>query len=39
MYIPQYQLENIRKILTPQKTIIIYGPRMRNGGQVLKLDI
>ena len=27
MYIPQYQLNNIRNILSPQKAVIIYGPR------------
>ncbi|MFH1553043.1 MAG: ATP-binding protein [Candidatus Omnitrophota bacterium] len=27
MYIPQYQLENLRKVVTPHKAIIIYGPR------------
>ena len=27
MYIPQKQLENLKKIIAPQKAIIIYGPR------------
>jgi uncharacterized protein len=27
MYIPQIQLENLRKLIAPQKAIIIYGPR------------
>lgn len=27
MYIPQLQLENLRKLIAPQKAVIIYGPR------------
>ncbi len=27
MYIPQYQLKNVDKLLSPQKALIIYGPR------------
>ena len=27
MYIPQRQLENLKKLLAPNKTVIIYGPR------------
>ena len=27
MYIPQYQLRNIYKLLAPQKAVIVYGPR------------
>ncbi|MBU4311295.1 MAG: ATP-binding protein [Candidatus Omnitrophica bacterium] len=27
MYIPQKQLENLKKIITPQKAVILYGPR------------
>lgn len=27
MYIPQYQLKNIQKVLSPQKAIIVYGAR------------
>ncbi len=27
MYIPQKQLENIKRIISPQKAVIIYGPR------------
>ena len=27
MYIPQKQLENLKKIIAPQKAIIVYGPR------------
>ncbi|MCL0083174.1 AAA family ATPase, partial [Thermodesulfovibrionales bacterium] len=27
MYIPQRQLNNLKKVLSPNKVIIIYGPR------------
>lgn len=27
MYIPQIQLNNLKKLLTPKKTVIVYGPR------------
>lgn len=27
MYIPQSQLENLRKLLTPNKVVVVYGPR------------
>lgn len=27
MYIPQYQLKNLKKLLVPNKVVLIYGPR------------
>ena len=27
MYIPQYQLKNLTKMIAPQKAVIVYGPR------------
>jgi len=27
MYIPQYQLSNLKKLISPQKAVVIYGPR------------
>lgn len=36
MYIPQRQLENIRKVIHPQKAIIVYGPRRCGKTTLLK---
>jgi len=36
MYIPQKQLENLKKLITPQKAIIIYGPRRCGKTTLLK---
>ncbi|MBI4650758.1 ATP-binding protein [Candidatus Desantisbacteria bacterium] len=36
MYIPQYHLKNIIKLLTPQKAIILYGPRRCGKTTLLK---
>jgi len=27
MYIPQYQLSNLKKLIAPQKAVVVYGPR------------
>ena len=36
MYIPQRQLNNLRKVLTPQKAVIVYGPRRCGKTTLLK---
>jgi len=36
MYIPQKQLENLRKLICPQKAVIIYGPRRCGKTTLLK---
>ncbi len=36
MYIPQHQLNNLRKVLTPQKAVIVYGPRRCGKTTLLK---
>lgn len=36
MYIPQRQLENIKNIISPQKAVIIYGPRRCGKTTLLK---
>ena len=27
MYIPQYQLSNLKKLVAPNKVVLVYGPR------------
>jgi len=36
MYIPQRQLNNIKKIISPQKAVIVYGPRRCGKTTLLK---
>lgn len=36
MYIPQIQLDNLRKLLVPQKAVIVYGPRRCGKTTLLK---
>lgn len=36
MYIPQYQLKNLIKLLKPQKAVIVYGPRRCGKTTLLK---
>ncbi|MBI3601440.1 MAG: ATP-binding protein [Candidatus Omnitrophica bacterium] len=36
MYIPQYQLKNVLKMMSPQKAVLIYGPRRCGKTTLLK---